>query len=81
MEKVQKKLIDRINDLCNEKNCSYYELAYKADVPLTTLLHIMDGSSKNPGIWTIHKICIGLEISLKELFDDKEFDNWMDECE
>ena len=80
METIRKKLVDRINYLCNEKEYSYYELSCKADVPLTTLMHIMDGSSKNPGIWTIYKICVGLEITLKELFDDKDFEEWMDEC-
>ena len=76
MDKLQKKLVDRINYLCNEKNYSYYVLAYKADMALTTLIHIMDGTSKNPGIWTIYKICDGLGVSLKEFFDDKD---WIDE--
>lgn len=77
MDKLQRKLVERINYLCNEKNYSYYVLAYKADMALSTLIHIMDGTSKNPGIWTIYKICDGLGVSLKEFFDDKD---WIDEC-
>lgn len=80
MERLQKKIIDRINYLCNERNYSYYVLAYKSDMALTTLIHIVDGSSKNPGIWSIYKICVGLGVSLKEFFDDKEFEEWMEEC-
>ncbi len=70
----QKILAKRIAFLCQEKNLSYYELSYKAAVPLTTLMHIMDGSTKNPGLFTISKICGGLEISLKEFFDTQEFE-------
>ena len=81
MEKLQKKLVNRINYLCNEKNYSYYILAYKADMSLTTLIHIMDGTSKNPGIYSIYKICVGLGISLKEFFDDKDFEAWVDDCQ
>ena len=77
MDKLQRKLVERINYLCNEKNYSYYVLAYKADMALSTLIHIMDCTSKNPGIWTIYKICDGLGVSLKEFFDDKD---WIDEC-
>ncbi|MBR2045306.1 MAG: helix-turn-helix domain-containing protein [Agathobacter sp.] len=79
MEDLRKKLVDRINYLCNEKNYSYYVLAYKADMSLTTLIHIMDGTSKNPGICTIYKICVGLGISLKDFFNDGDFEDWMEE--
>lgn len=81
MEKLQKKLIDRINYLCNERNYSYYTLAYKADMSLTTLMHIMDGTSKNPGIFSIYKICMGLDISLKDFFDDKDFEELIKESQ
>ena len=67
-------LIDRINELCDEKELSYYTLSYKASIPLTTLIHIMEGHTKNPGVFTIMKICDGLGITLKEFFDTKEFD-------
>lgn len=75
MEAKDKHLIlaDRINKLCKEKGISYYSLAYKSTVPLTTLLHIIDGSTRNPGILTIIKLCDGLEITLKDFFDTEEF--------
>ncbi|MGN0431301.1 MAG: helix-turn-helix domain-containing protein [Lachnospiraceae bacterium] len=66
-------LADRINRLCKERRITYYSLAYKSTVPLTTLLHIVDGSTKNPGIFTIIKICDGLEITLKDFFDTEDF--------
>lgn len=66
-------LADRINNLCKERSMSYYSLAYKSTVPLTTLLHIVDGSTRNPGILTIIKICDGLEVTLKDFFDTEDF--------
>lgn len=69
----QKILADRINYFCKEKGMSYYSLSYKSTVPLTTLLHIVDGSTKNPGIFTIIKICDGLGMTLKDFFDTDDF--------
>ena len=38
--------------------------------------HITEyGVSKNPGIVSIQKICDGLEISIREFFDDPLFEN------
>jgi hypothetical protein len=54
---------------------SYYALSYKAAVPMTTLMHIVDKSTVNPGVLTISKLCDGLEITLKEFFDSPEFDD------
>lgn len=52
----QKILAERITDLCGKRRYSYYELAYKSAVPLTTLMHIIDGTTKNPGLFTISKL-------------------------
>ena len=73
-KKAQKILIKRINKLCKEKDISYYTLSYKSTIPLSTLLHIMDASTKNPGIFTIMKICDGLGITLQDFFDTQEFE-------
>lgn len=73
MKKAQKILIKRINDLCKERGITYYTLSYRSSVPLTTLTHILSGNTINPGIFTIAKICDGLDISLSEFFDEEEF--------
>ena len=73
MKREQQVLVNRINTLCKEKGLSYYALSYRATVPLTTLLHIMDGTSGNPGFSTIVKICDGLGITLTEFFATEEF--------
>lgn len=71
--KAQDLLVERINNLCKEKRMSYYALSYESAVPMTTLMHIMDKSTVNPGIITIGKLCDGLGITLKEFFDTPEF--------
>ena len=70
---VKNKLADRIKHLCNVKHISYYMLSYKSTVPMTTLMHIINCSTKNPGIFTIFKICNGLDITIKDFFDSEEF--------
>lgn len=73
MKKEQKILINRINELCKEKGYSYYMLSYISAVPLTTLTHIMNGTTQNPGIFTIIKLCEGFGVTLQEFFDTEEF--------
>lgn len=73
--KQQKLLSNRIQYYCQKKDMSYYKLAYRSAVPLTTLLHVIDCSTKNPGIFTLIKICNGLGITMKEFFDSEEFKN------
>lgn len=79
MKKEQQILINRINELCKKKGYSYYTLSYKSDVPLSTLMHILDGSSKSPGLFTILKICAGLDLTLAKFFDTKEFESLIKE--
>ena len=70
MEKqlTQQDLIDRIKQLCDEKGYDYITLSRKSGVPLTTLLNIIKWNSKNPGVFTIAKLCQGFEITMAEFF-------------
>jgi len=81
MKKDQSILVNRIDELCRAKNYSYYTLSYRSSVPLTTLIHIMDGTSKNPGIFTVIKICDGLGVSMSEFFNTKEFQEMLKEVD
>lgn len=63
----------RIEALCRERDLTIYGLAHQTGVPLTTLTHIMDGTTDNPGIMTIVKICNGLQMTLVDFFDTPEF--------
>ncbi len=69
-------LSNRINYFRKMRNMTFYQLAYRSAVPLTTLMHIMNGYTKNPGIFTIAKICNGLDITMVEFFKAGEFENF-----
>jgi len=75
MEDVHEILVSRINKLCKEQGLTYYALAYKSAVPLPTLIHILEGNTQNPGVFTVLKICDGLNMTMAELFDIEEFRN------
>ena len=78
---AQKKLAKRIHRLCKRQGISYYTLSYRSAVPMTTLMHIIDGSTKNPGLFTIVKICNGFNMTIKDFFDAEEFIGIEDETE
>ena len=77
----QSKLTKRIQLLCQKQGISYYTLSYRSTVPMTTLMHILDGSTKNPGLFTIIKICNGFNMTVKDFFDAEEFIGIEDEVE
>jgi len=60
---------NRIITLCTEHSISINELAKRSKVPASTIKNIINGSSKNPGIVTIKKLCDGLGITLAEFFE------------
>lgn len=61
-------IADRITTLCTEHNLSINELAKRSKVPPSTIKNILNGSSQNPGIVTIKKLCDGFGITLAEFF-------------
>lgn len=65
----------RLNDICNKRDLSTNKLASMCCLTQSTVQHLMDGRSKNPKTLTIVRICDGLEITLKEFYDDKVFLN------
>ena len=58
----------RITTLCTEHNISIFELSERSKVPASTIKNILNGTSKNPGIVTVKKLCDGLGITLAEFF-------------
>lgn len=65
----------RIVELCEKKGMAVNALANSAGIPPSTVYSMLNEKSKNPGIVTIKKLCDGLEISLREFFDDDLFDD------
>ena len=66
---------DRIVELCNQKNIAINALANMSGISPSTLYSVLNEKSQNPGIVTIKKLCDGLDISLREFFDDDIFED------
>jgi len=67
--------VNRIYQLCEERNITPNALSYIAGVSQSTIKSILNGESKNPGVVTLKKICDGLEITMMEFFDTDEYRN------
>ena len=65
----------RIQALCLQRNMAVNALANLCGVPPSTIYSMLNEKSGNPGIVTIQKICDGLEISVREFFDDPLFED------
>lgn len=72
---------NRILQICDEKDLTINALATAAGLPPSSIKNILYGKSKNPKIATIKIICDGVNISLKDFFDSKEFENLDQEIE
>lgn len=68
-------VVERIRELCAERNITPNALSYLSGVSQSTVKSILNGESKNPGVVTIKKLCDGLEISIVEFFDTEKFKN------
>ena len=65
----------RIQILCSERGLAINALANLSGVSPSTIYSMLNAKSQNPGIISIQKICDGLEISVREFFDDPLFDD------
>ena len=65
----------RIHALCLERNIAINALANQCGIAPSTIYSMLNTKSKNQGIVSIQKICDGLEISVREFFDDPLFEN------
>lgn len=69
----------RVLNLCKERNITINKLASLSGVYQSTVNSLIDGSSKNPKLLTILRICWGLNMEIKDFFDDSVFKNLDDE--
>ena len=61
--------IDRIRSLCRKRGITINKLATMSGVKQSTLDNIVRGQTKNPRVKTLHKLAIGLNVTLAELVD------------
>lgn len=64
----------RFEDLSYEKRYTMHKLAYISGVPYSTLSSFLTGRCSTMTVYTLFNLCNGLEISLKDFFDDPMFD-------
>ncbi len=65
----------RIQALCLERGLAVNALANLCGVPPSTIYSMLNEKSKNPGVISIQKLCDGLEISVREFFNDPLFED------
>ncbi|MGI6091102.1 MAG: helix-turn-helix domain-containing protein [Saccharofermentanales bacterium] len=65
----------RIEQLCNMKGIAVSSLATLSKVPASTIYSILNNKSKNPGTESIRRLCVGLDITLRQFFDCDLFDS------
>ena len=63
----------RILKFCSERNITINKLATLSGMSQSTVNSLVDGTSQNPKLLTILRLCLGLDIELKEFFDDSVF--------
>lgn len=68
-------VVERIYELCKEREITPNALSYLSGVSQSTVKSILNGESKNPGIVTLKKLCDGLNVSIVEFFDTEKFNN------
>ncbi len=73
-------IVTRLKTLCEEKNITVNRLATLSGITQSTVENIMAGKTKNPKLKTLHKLSIGLNMTVSELLDfpemnETEFDD------
>ena len=66
---------ERILNLCEERNMAVNALASVSGISPSTVYSMLNEKSKNPGVVSLKKICDGLDISIREFFNDDLFDD------
>ena len=65
-------IVKRLLDLCAEKDISINKLATLSGITQSTVDNIIKGKTKNPKLKTLHKLAIGLGMTVSELLDFPE---------
>jgi transcriptional regulator with XRE-family HTH domain len=70
---LSKAVVKRILELCKERGITVNALSNISGVTQSTVNDIVNGTTRNPGIVTIKKLCDGFEITLTEFFNSPLF--------
>lgn len=62
-------IILRLTLLCEEKDITINKLATLSGITQSTVENIISGKTKNPKLKTLHKLALGLGMTVSELLD------------
>lgn len=65
-------IIKRLTDLCIKRNITVNKLATLSGITQSTVDNLMRGKTKNPKLKTLHKLAVGLDMTVSELLDFPE---------
>lgn len=74
-------IILRLKQLCAERNITINKLATLSGITQSTVDNLIKGKTKNPKLKTLHKLAIGLDMTVSELLDFPEMNNTIFEDE
>lgn len=65
-------IILRLSNLCRERNITINRLATLSGITQSTIANLMSGKTKNPKLKTLHKLAVGLDMTVSDLLDFPE---------
>ncbi len=65
-------VIKRLTELCAERNITINKLAILSGITQSTVDNLIKGKTKNPKLKTLHKLAIGLDMTVSELLNFPE---------
>lgn len=70
---IKDAVVKRLQNICNEKNINYNELAVRAGITPSTVYSLMDSRRRDVSVSTLKKLCDGLDMTITEFFEDDMF--------
>ena len=65
-------IIMRLRQLCDQRGITVNKLATLSGITQSTVENLMAGKTKNPKLKTLHKLAIGLDMTVSDLLDFPE---------
>lgn len=65
-------VIKRLTALCAERDITVNKLATLSGITQSTVENLMKGKTRNPKLKTLHKLAIGLDMTVSELLNFPE---------
>ncbi len=73
--RIKDAVAQRIINLCKERKIAINALGNISGVNPSTIYSMLNTKSRNPGVVSLQKICDGLEISIRDFFNDDLFND------